>query len=249
MPTLLLSPRFSEGSRLLADAARRAGWDVRRPAAWRGLADPPTPDHPVPYGELLFVQYAADTLGLAIETTPPGWLATLNPDHLRRWVRSAPLSEARRHADAAFFKSPSDKWLPARVYPGGHALPDPPPGDPDDPPVLIAEPVRFTAEYRCFAADRRITAVSVYLVDGSLAQDADGGWPAPPRELADAVAFAETVLADPRTAVPPALVLDVGIIESRGWAVVESNLPNASGICGCDPAGVLTTLARSTRPR
>jgi hypothetical protein len=237
MPTLLLSPRFSAGSRLLAEAARAAGWAVRRPAAWREIAEQPGPEDPVPYGELLFIQYAADTLGLRIETTPPGWLATLPPEHLRRRVRAVTLAQARRHAGPAFFKSPCDKWLPAAVYPGGDALPAPPPGEADTAPVLIAEPVRFSAEFRCFAADRRVTAASIYLISGSLAQDADGGWPSRPHGLAEAVAFAESVLRDPRTTVPPALVLDVGLIEGRGWAVVESNPPNASGICGCDPAG------------
>lgn len=38
------------------------------------------------------------------------------------------------------------------------------------------------------------------------------------------------------------LVVDVGSIEGRGWAVVEANPAWGSGVCSCDVAGVLRTL-------
>jgi hypothetical protein len=34
----------------------------------------------------------------------------------------------------------------------------------------------------------------------------------------------------------------VGVIASRGWAVVEQNAAWGSGIYGCDPAAVLAVL-------
>jgi hypothetical protein len=47
---------------------------------------------------------------------------------------------------------------------------------------------------------------------------------------------------------PPAFVLDVGIIDGRGWAVVEFNECWASGIYACDPHRVLDTLLRACVP-
>jgi hypothetical protein len=44
---------------------------------------------------------------------------------------------------------------------------------------------------------------------------------------------------------PEAVVIDVGIIEGRGWAVLEANAAWCSGIYGCDPAEVLRVVERA----
>jgi hypothetical protein len=49
-------------------------------------------------------------------------------------------------------------------------------------------------------------------------------------------------------ALPPAFVTDVGLIEGRGWAVVEFNPAWCSGVLGADPAAVLGVLRRACRP-
>ena len=48
---------------------------------------------------------------------------------------------------------------------------------------------------------------------------------------------------------PPAVVVDVGLIDDRGWAVVEFNPVFCAGLLGADPAAVLPVLARACRPR
>jgi hypothetical protein len=53
----------------------------------------------------------------------------------------------------------------------------------------------------------------------------------------------------PTVALPPAVVVDVGRMAGRGWGVVEANPAWASGLCGCDPAGVLPVLRRATVPQ
>jgi hypothetical protein len=45
---------------------------------------------------------------------------------------------------------------------------------PPDTPVLIAEPVRWRVEYRCFVLERTLATMSPYVRDGDLAQDANG---------------------------------------------------------------------------
>lgn len=45
----------------------------------------------------------------------------------------------------------------------------------------------------------------------------------------------------------PAAAIDVGIIEGRGWAVVEANAAWASGIYGCNAVDVLDAVRRSCR--
>jgi hypothetical protein len=57
------------------------------------------------------------------------------------------------------------------------------------------------------------------------------------------------VLADADVELPPAVVVDVGRMEGHGWGVVEANPAWASGLCGCDPAGVLPVLRRAAVSR
>jgi hypothetical protein len=42
------------------------------------------------------------------------------------------------------------------------------------------------------------------------------------------------------------VVVDIGRISGRGWAVVEANAAWGSGIYGCNPAMVLPVLAWAT---
>jgi ATP-grasp domain, R2K clade family 3 len=61
----------------------------------------------------------------------------------------------------------------------------------------------------------------------------------------DALAVCRRLLAAP--ALPPAFVVDVGLIEGRGWAVVELNPAWCSGLLGAGPAAVLGVLERACR--
>lgn len=54
--------------------------------------------------------------------------------------------------------------------------------------------------------------------------------------------FVERVLNDPRVTVPRATVIDAGVIQNRGWAVVELNSAWGAGLYGCDPVEVLEVL-------
>ena len=87
---------------------------------------------------------------------------------------------------------------------------------PHDQPVLIAEPVRWTVEFRFFVVDGTIATGSVYIRDGGLAEAEDGSWPADPEETAAAHNFAARVVADQAAAIPAAVVLDVGQIAGHG---------------------------------
>ena len=65
-------------------------------------------------------------------------------------------------------------------------------------------------------------------------------------DLEAAKAFAAEVLARAGDSFPSAIVLDVGRIEGRGWAVVELNPAWSSGLYACDAAGVLRVLPRAS---
>lgn len=227
-------------------AAIRAGWSVLRLGGRRAPEELAGQASAI-YGEVTFAEAIASQLGLTLMDVPPDWLPDLPEHHRRRNIRLSTLGEARTAEYAAFVK-PADgrKGFEGRVYArGGLGLP-PAEAHPDDTPVLIADPVSWVAEYRCFVADGAVVTVSPYLRAGELAIAADGSWPMTPDESAAVHAYAESVLAE--VPVPPAVVLDVGLIADRGWAVVEANSAWGAGVYGCDPDQVFTVLARSCVP-
>lgn len=248
MPTLVLSQRHSTDSSALWRAALDAGWDVERV---RGFAvDPALAQRdPVLYGETLFADAVMEPLGIALVQPTDDWLPRLPERYRLRDVRLVTLGEARALPAPAFIKPPDEKWFPARVYSTGAALDrDLGPELSSDLYVLVAEPVVFEVELRLFVVDRVVAAWSVYIRDGDIARRGDE-WPALPGEEEGALTFAAGLLSDAAVALPPAVVIDVGRIRDRGWAVVEANAAWASGLCGVDPRAVLPVLRRATVPR
>jgi hypothetical protein len=186
-------------------------------------------------------------LDLALLEAPAGWLLTLPESYRRRVIQLTTLGGTMRLPDRWFIKPPEDKCFPAGVYASGADLPATVHALADSTPVLRSEPVYWEVEYRCFVLNRHVLTLLPYLRHGELAQAADGTWPVPPAEQAEAQAFAAALLADDAVHLPAAVVVDIGRITGRGWAVVEPNGAWGSGVYGCDPARVLPVLARATR--
>lgn len=236
-PTLILSPRQTPDSHALWRAAADLGWDVERLAGWR------VPDHlrtvaePVLYVEALVAPTFAAELGLALAEPKADWLPRLPHGFRRRTVGLYPIDEARRLPGPVFVKPPNDKSFPAAVLASGADIPV----WADSPHVLAAEPVEWQSEFRTFLPEGRVAAASVYLREGRLQREA--GFAADEGELAEARAFAERVAAEVET--PSAVVMDVGVIRGRGWAVVELNAAWAAGLYGCDPAAALAVIRRA----
>ena len=240
MPTLILSPRYSDDSIALRRAAIALGWDVMRLASWRCPEDF-EPEEPVLYGEPLFNTMVAEQLELTLIEPPEDFLARLPREYLHRDVGCLTAAEARIFPGPVFLKPPNHKTFPARVYASGAALPE----MPEDDPVLVSEPVQWVAEFRFFVRDRRVRAWSPYWLHGALARR-DDEWIVDPDSLATARGLVDRLLADHRVGIPAALVLDAGVIRDVGPAVVEANAASCAGIYGCDPRHVLEVLRAAT---
>lgn len=236
MPTLILTPRFTEDAQVLWRAAGQLGWNVERLTSWRAPDELATVREPVLYLEALFGPTLAAQFGLRLLEPAIDWLPRLPEEFRSRKVVLSTLHEARYLLEPAFVKPPNDKSFPARVY-AGSELPD---GYDEDSPVLVAEVVVWEKEFRCFVLDREPQTLSIYLRHGELQRDQN--FAATDAEMADAEAFVKRVLADNRVDFPRAVVLDVGVIAGRGWAVVEQNAAWGSGVYGCDPLKVLAVL-------
>lgn len=248
MPTLILTPRFTEDAQTLWRTACQLGWAVERLTSWRVSDELKSVPDPVLYLEALFGPTLAEQFGLQLLEPTVDWLPNLPEEYRKRRVVLATLHAARLITEPAFIKPPNDKSFPARAYIGSEL----PHGYDPDSPVLVSEIVVWEKEFRCFVLDRQPKTVSVYLRNGELQRDNE--FVATESELADATAFVQTVLADDRVPLPRATVLDIGVIAGRGWAVVEQNAAWGSGIYGCDPEQVLEVLrhaavAKSTATR
>jgi hypothetical protein len=247
MPTLVLPPRFTDDTNLVRKAAIEAGWKVERLSGWRPPPELRRAD-PGLYGEPLFSAVVADALGLSLIEPPFNWLTTLPKKWTRRPVRFTTLANARCEPRRMFIKPADDKCFPARIYESGTELPT---NDilPGETPVLISEPVRWGVEFRCFVRDRTLQTHSIYSREGELAQRDNGTWESTPSEHREAQEFISDLLTDDEVAIPPAAVIDIGVIVDRGWAVVESNPAWGSGIYGCDSAMVLDVIRRACLSR
>ena len=241
MPTLILSPRYSDDSIKLRRAAISLGWDVMRLACWRCPEDF-EPDEPVLFAEPLFNQAVAEELGLAVIGPPEDFLVRLPREYVGRDVRLITAAEARTLPGPVFLKPPNHKTFPAKVYSSGAELPE----MPGDDPVLTSDPVEWLAEFRFFVRERRVGAWSPYWLNGALARDGDE-WVVEPGLATATRGMVDRLLADLRVDLTAALVIDAGVIRGVGPAVVEANEASGAGFYGCDPRDVLEVLRAAIR--
>lgn len=231
----MLSQRFSTDSQAVWNAARRSGWEVHR--AIRYLPPDPLPESVCAYGEVSFCDIMASRAGLGLLDPPDDWLAKLPHDLLKRKVEFCKAGLLPLWRERAFFKPSNDKVFSAGVYERGSDVPtryvDP------ECPCYVSEVVAFDVEYRCHVLDGVIVRMEFYRMVGVEEHEV----------LTEAVPFAESVLAGHSHELPSSVVLDVGRVEGRGWAVVEVNQVHASGIYGDgDVTPVLQTILRSAGP-
>lgn len=243
MPTLILSARNNEDSQRLWRAAIRKGWAVERLHGWRVPDELKNVSEPILYAEALLAPIHAKHFGLSLLEPPHDWLPRLPEMYRQRKIVLKTLSQVRLGEFPSFVKPPNDKSFPATVCQCSDDLPT---DYAENAPVLVSEVVRWKKEFRCFVLDRKLRTFSVYLRNGELQRDND--FQSSAIEDAEVTSFLESLLADQRVELPRAIVIDVGMIEGRGWAVVELNAAWGSGTYGCDPDAVLDVLRFSAVP-
>lgn len=237
-PTLILSPRHTDDSQALWRAAIARNWNVHRLSNWRIDEAAAGCHEPFLYAEALFGPTLAEQLGVVLLDPPEDWLCRLPERYSRRRVELSTLGEARMLSRPAFIKPPNDKSFPAAVY-----APDALPVAFDaDMTVLVAEPVSFASEFRCFVMDRRVRTFSLY---SRLGEVLPSGGSSDAEDTA-LLSFVDSLLDDDSIDFPRACVVDCGPIEGRGWAVVELNAAWGAGIYACNPDDVLDVVRMAT---
>jgi hypothetical protein len=242
MPTLILPPPPVLPTGPLAFAAQGQRWQVET------LSGPPALDRlrgrsdVALYGHWPVVTHLARMLHLTLLAPTVDWLPRLPEAYRRRWVRLLTADEARQRDEPAFLKPMLTRgW--ARLYTSGAEVPDAEVLPPSE-PVLASEPVSWDLEFRCFARERSVAALALYARDGQPLR-APGVAPPSEVEVQEVTAFTEKLLTDAAVALPPALVVDVGRIADRGWAVLAAGPAWCRDRTFCDAKGVLAAVQRA----
>jgi hypothetical protein len=234
MSTLLLSTWSLPASRALADIARESG---RRVYAFDENPNRKLRGKVTFYGGTDLALAVASRFHLALLEPPFDLLADLPLEFRQRAVEYCRFSDLHRLKAPTFVK-PADalnKAFDAGVYGNAGDIRSPK-GVEARTPVLVAEPVQWLAEYRCFVLEGEIAAWSPYISFGRPVwkPHSQGGQEASPP--GNVLAFRDRLFSRSGVAFPPAFVMDVGLIEDRGWAVVEFNPVWCSGTAGGQPA-------------
>jgi ATP-grasp domain, R2K clade family 2 len=249
VPTLVVDSMEQRDARALADAAQLAGWTILS-ITQGGAIRRNSPRDLALHGPPAAIIEFANALQIALLEPPLDWLAGLPARFLGRQIRRGTVGQARSIQEPVFIKTldPARKWFDAGVFPGGWALPCRR-GFPESTAVLVAEPVRWIVEYRCFVLEDRIACFSPYARHERWMRKGDAAWIIPVEEARQLHRLVESLLSSLRGLTPPAWTLDVGCIEGKGWAVIEANPAWSAGIYQCDPTAILPVLRRACVPR
>lgn len=184
------------------------------------------------YGADSFCLVLQQKLGFSLCSPDDELLLRVPEPFLKRRLAKQTLADAQAGPLPAFIKPVVPKQFRGAVYRAVDELAEECRGLPPDTAVMVSEIVKLTAEVRCFVLDNQVLDAAVY--EGAA-------------DRADAIRFASEV-AQP-VALPRVVVLDLGYITERGWAVVEFNSAWGAGLNGCDPEKVLPAVLAASSPQ
>jgi hypothetical protein len=227
---LLISDKPDVERDALADAFAAGGGAVHRLARFW---DPPVfaPATVRVYGADTFCLVLQQKLGFELCSPDDELLLRVPAQFLRRRLERRTLADVATLSFPVFIKPVTPKQFRGAVYAAPAEVADEVRGLRPEQAIFVAEPVSLTAEVRCFVLDGQVLDGAIYESEGS---------------VADAIAFVRS-LAD-FVSLPRAVVVDVGYVSDRGWAVVEFNAAWGAGLNGCDSKRVLPAVVAASGP-
>ncbi len=175
------------------------------------------------YGNDTFCLVLAQLLNLDLVSPADDWLLGLSFDFLKRELRLATLRSLPSFP--CFVKPLIPKQFRATVYQTSSELEEETRGLGDE-AVLIAEVVSILAEARGFYLEGKLQSLAVY------------------EGVGEPEAFLRTLEDLPQ---PTTCVIDVALLDGRGWAVLEANATWGAGLNGCEPSAVVDCLRAAVR--
>ncbi len=229
--TLMISRRpFLSRESVVKEWARRGGDVVRIDRFWNLSDDECQRKSVVLYGNSAFCGTVSERLDLKLATPSNSALPSFPCGWKKRTLRLTDLGSALEEDGEIFVKPVQQKLFEARVYRSKEDLANQCFGISPSTPVLLSEVVEFTCEVRAFILDGHLVDYAIY--------KGTGNKPSIRSFLMDVAASASWL--------PSSLVLDIGHIAGRGWAIVELNPSWGSCLRGCKPELVAECIARAT---
>lgn len=227
---LLIPDKPDEERDALAAVFETRGGAVHRLARFW---DPPSFDPTTVrvYGADSFCLVLQQKLGFPLCSPDDELLLRVPEPFLKRRLAKQTLGQAQTGPLPTFIKPVMPKQFRGAVYTDADALAAECRGLPPDTPVLVSEIVQLTAEVRCFVLNHEVLDAALY--EGAA-------------DRTEALRFATEVIA--AVTLPRAVVLDLGHIANRGWAVVEFNAAWGAGLNGCHPEKVLPAILAASSP-
>lgn len=181
------------------------------------------------YGGVVFCLVLQQKLGFALCSPDDDLLLTVPPRFMNRQIWRRPLGEISSVDFPVFIKPVAPKLFRGAVYESTEALAAECRDLPAGTAVFVAEAVPFIAEVRAFVLDAFTLDAAVYegRADAATARDFVGA-------LTKSMSLPRTV------------VVDIGLIDGRGWAVIEFNPSWGAGLNECDAKKVLPAIVAAS---
>ena len=223
MKTLILSPREIEDAEILSKAARENGWKVVKLGRWRIEQDLNVEGDIAIYGEPLFARVIAAQLDKVLLEPEHDWLTKLEFEFVQRKIEYTEIKKLANLSYPIFIKPPDDKLFTAKIYTSVDEILNRIDLESNQ-QILVSEPVTFTKEYRSHILNGEIVSCTRYLMNSELDISSND------KTIKDAIVFIERLLKETETRIPPTVVIDVGLLDSGEFAVVEANPSFGAGI-------------------
>ncbi|PTY02052.1 hypothetical protein DB347_25175 [Opitutaceae bacterium EW11] len=228
---LLISDKPDEERDALAAAFEACGGAVHRLGRFW---DPPSFDPATVrvYGADSFCLVLQQKLGFSLCSPDDELLLRVPGALLKRRLTRQTLAQAQSGPLPMFIKPVVPKQFRGAVYSTADELAEECRGLAPDTAVIVSEIVTLTAEVRCFVLNNSVLDAAVY--EGMA-------------DRAEAIGFATEVTQ--ALALPRAVVLDIGNVPGKGWAVVEFNAAWGAGLNGCNAERVLPAVLAASAPQ
>jgi hypothetical protein len=194
------------------------------------------------YGAESFCLVLQQKLGFTLCSPDDELLAQVPYHFLNRNIERRTLSDIRPVDFPIFIKSVTPKQFRGAVYRTTDALASECRGLSPETPIFVSEVVTFTSEFRSFVLRGHVLDTAIYEGAGVFDRHLRGRQDA--LVLTSAVEFVTTLIES--VALPRTVVVDVGLIEGGGWAVIEFNASWGAGLNGCDAEKVLPAIISAT---
>ncbi|WP_298416766.1 ATP-grasp domain-containing protein [uncultured Kordia sp.] len=235
---IVISPNFSEDSMIISQATINSEFTAMRFGSWNVPLEYQN-DVVAVYGEDLFTTIVAEQCNLKLLKPADDWLASIPLKYTLRNIiydRFGNIYDVKNK----FIKPVDFKFFPAGVYTSVDKIQGFETID-NNIEVFVSDVVNWSIEVRCFVIDRNIQTWSTYIYNKEI-QLKDSMLQ---NEETQMLIFLNEFLTDKTIDLPKAVVIDVGYIPDKGWALIEANPVWSSGVYACNPKKVIDTIVKS----